>query len=568
MQFPNVAEFLSSLLPGSHRASASSAYPSPENPNVDLNDPENWDLFRGGSKTDTGLVVGPEDALRFGPVYQCLEVKSCDVATSTLHIHKINPEPGEDDIDRNQSAERVCSCEWNEATPANEGWQNLVFHQQLFGHGFAYIAREGGRINGRIQWMANLPPYSTTPRFDDELGLYYTVKIDGKEEILYRWEVFHLKGLAFEQHRALSLLPLMRNELGLALGAKLYLSKFFERGGHHGGILTVPSGMPDQARENLEQGVQKRADPKHWFKTLILRDGAEWKSSTVDPRQADMSKLTEDEARAVCHFFNVPPYKIGLRNSESYNSAEQAAKNYITGSLLHTCTRIQGECKIKLTSERVRRAGSHEFRHNFSKLLEPDVKTLNEVLEIQRRNEIINADEWRRKIRLPARSDARSKEYYNPNTKSDKTGDHTDSTADATDGDMSASGSRGTVNAEAFDDLLREAFQRACRRIFAAVRNKAKRPKDLIPWVDSFGAEHREIIPEELSASFSVVYGSSGGVKTAAAETWMLRSICSGVGQYLVPPHVESSLAQNVESFAAEWTSTAFLKWKEFSNAQ
>jgi HK97 family phage portal protein len=162
--------------------------------------------------------------------------------------------------------------------------------------------------------------------------------------------------------------------------------------------------------ENLEKGVAKRSSPANWFKTLVLREGAQWHSATVDPRAAQMHELNDDEARAVCHFFNMPPWKLGLRNSESYNSAEQAAKAYIMGSLLHVTSRIQGEANIKLLSERTRRARSHRFEHNFSKLVEADIKTLNEVLAIQRQNEVINANDWRKKINLPARAAKRTEQ--------------------------------------------------------------------------------------------------------------------------------------------------------------
>ena len=109
---PNVVDFISRLLPSS-RAPRNEGSHSLENPNVSLDDPELWEAM-GHQKSDTGLRVGAIDALRFGPVYQCLEIKSADVGASTMHIHKEDVEPGESDIDTNQSAERVCSLEWNE----------------------------------------------------------------------------------------------------------------------------------------------------------------------------------------------------------------------------------------------------------------------------------------------------------------------------------------------------------------------------------------------------------------------------------------------------------------------
>lgn len=572
---PNVAALIDNLFTG-RRSPSYSGGASLENPALDLRDPATWDaiLEQNGTKADSGLLVGPEQALRFGPVYQCCEIKSCDVATSTLHVHKTNVEPGEDDIDYNLPAERVCSLEWNEVTPAAEGWQNLVFHQQLWGNGYAYISRQGGHENGPIQWMANLVPTSVKPVYDEHEGLLYQVTVNGEDHFLYHWEVFHLKGLAITQHRALNLLTLMRNELGLALASKLYLSKFFERGGHHGGLLIVPPGMQKDARENLERGVQKRSDPKNWFKTLILRDGADWKSSTVDPQAAQMHELTDDEARAVCHFFNVPPYKLGIRDSESYNSAEMAARAYITGSLLHTCTRIQAEAQMKLLSFRTRRARTHEFRHNFSKLLEPDVKTMNEVLEIQRRNEIINANDWRRKIRLPERADAKADLYYNPNTRTDKKqaadaaaaddpddGDGVGSGADEQSGN-SASGRQQVLSTAAVTRLLDESLLRAARRLCTVARNKARKPNDLLRWCDLRAAEHASVVAEETQAALAVARGEkAGAVMVLATENWLLSRLAQGIGVYLEAPHKPADLQHNVDQFCQQFLAEVCDHW-------
>lgn len=540
----------------------------------------------GHRKAASGINVGPEDCLRFGPVYQCLEIKSGDIGSAPLHCHKNEVKPGEDDVDYNQSAEAVCSLAWNELTPANEGWQNLVFHQQLWGNGFAYIARQGGSRNGPIQWMANLVPDRVIPTKVDGEMMYELKLGDGTSEFLNTWEVFHLRGLQITPMKAMQLFELMRDEIGLALGAKTWLSKFFERGGHHGGILEIPAGTKQKAVENLEKGVAKRADPSSWFKTMILRDGAKWQSATVDPRAAQMSELTEDEARAVCHFFNMPPWKIGLRNSESYNSAEQAALNYIRGCLLHVSTRIRGEANLKLLSQRTMRARTHRFEHDFTALLATDVKSLNEVLERQRRNEIITANEWRDRINMPRSKDPVADKLYNPNTKSDKRSGNGQSKTDGSSGQNDAQGTQNTGKSAAATQsavvqptsafrplnasetkLLADAGTRAAKRLFTVARNKARKPKDLLAWIDSAAAEHRDIVCEEVSTPICVVLPScnvnSGlvGMAQMAAEGWFVSGLLNGIKPFLEAPHKASELEANVEAFGSEWVKSAGERW-------
>lgn len=569
---PNVVDFISRLLPSSRKPRNEGSH-SLENPNVSLDDEEFWEAL-GHRKSDTGISVGPLDALRFGPVYQCLEIKSADVGASTLHIHKEQVDPGESDIDTNQSAERVCSLEWNELTSANEGWSDLVFHSELFGDGFAYISRQGGARNGPIQWMANLVPTNCEPMTDPNQGnaLVYKVIVDGKPHFLNSWEVFHLKGMSLGGRKGLDKIGLMRNEIGLALASKLFLSKFFERGGHHGGILSVPPGMTKQARENLEDGVKARSSPANWFKTLILRDNAQWHSSTIDPRTAQMHELTDDEARAVCHFFNMPPWKIGLRNAESYNSAEQAARAYITGSLTHVTSRIQAQAMMKLVTERVRRARTHRFEHNFSKLVQADTKTLNEVLAIQRTHGIINANDWRKKINLTERTDAMAEEYYNPNTATNGNSSSSDTedpapppkkrkTDTKSEDDAHNSGSGVSAAQRA---LLGQAVLRATKRLSTVFRNKARKPHEFLGLCDSKAGAHQMIVSEELTTPLQCVVGeSTASILALASQQWIADAVVSGVSQYLEPPHKSPDLEKNVDDFLKAFQETVVDRWNQ-----
>lgn len=565
---PNVAEWISGLLP-SPRSPRSEGSRSLENPNVSLDDEEYWEAL-GHQKSDTGLRAGPLDALRFGPVYQCLEIKSADVGASTMHIHKEDVEAGQSDIDTNQSAERVCSLEWNELTSANEGWSDLVFHSELFGNGYAYIARQGGARNGPIQWMANLVPTNVEPCADpDTKALVYKVTVDGKEEFCNSWEIFHLKGMSLGGRKGLDKVQLMKNEIGLALASKLFLSKFFERGGHHGGVLMVPPLMKADARENLEKGVAARSSPANWFRTLILRDGATWASSTIDPRTAQMHELTEDEARAVCHFFNMPPWKIGLKNADSYNSAEQAARAYITGTLTHVTSRIQAQAMMKLVTERVRRSRSHRFEHNFSKLVQADSLTFNRILQIQRTMGIINANDWLKAINLPARTDAAATEYGNPNTTAG--GNRSTTSTTSTNDSNNKGGTNGQTNNDsdkapsaAHRRLLDQAVLRAAKRLGTVARNKARKPNELLEWCDGRAGAHQTIAHEELHTPLECAYGEERAkIIAMAGQQWLAGAMVSGVSQFLEAPHKTPDLEANVEEFLKSFHASVVDRWNK-----
>jgi hypothetical protein len=200
---------------------------------------------------------------------------------------------------------------------------------------------------------------------------------------------------------------------------------------------------------------------------------------------------------------------------------------------------------------------------------------MNEVLEIQRRNEIINANEYRAKIRLPARADKRASEYYNPNTgKNDQTKASTDNGNSAAEsGNDSESSNSSTERQHRLSAehavLVAESIQRATKRLCTIARNKARKPADLLKWVDTHAAEHRSIVAEETKATLYAVYsGRLPSVMLHATESWIVKQVTSGVGALLEPPNRESDLQSNVDSFCSQFHATVFSQWEsEFCDA-
>jgi len=543
-----IVELLDRLLPG--LAGPPAAMPrnaSLENPALSLNDPATWEAF-GAKASESGIRVGHQTALTWSPVWQAVSLISGDVAGLQLNNYR---RLANDDraIDRKHPAQFLVSTRPSQWVSAFEFWRRVMVHAPLWGNGYAWIERASR--TGPPLGLVNLLPDRTKPMWDKQHGLYYVTEVGGELVTLFPEEVLHVKGVSTENGAGLDLVALMRNAIGLALSAEGLASQFFANGGIAGGILEVPASMGAGARKKLEEGFQKKTGRGNWFKTVLLREGAKWHQTTIDAQKSQQHELREDQVRDAARFFNLPGFKLGLQDSVSYNSAEMAQLIYLVSCLRPWLMAIIGECNLKLLTEAELVGDTHYFEHNLSNLLEIDVKTTNDILEIQRRNEIINANEWRRKINLPGRSDPAAEEYVNPNTRS------REAPGQAAGAGGSAGGrSSGGARDQAARRLLGETLSRLTRRVTFDARNQAKKPAKFLAWLDAGDglAAHLKIFEAAVRPVLDVIDTRANLAPMLGCH--FIDMLKDRLTPLIEPPHSQQQLADNVDRACQEFEGT------------
>src|ERR1700722_5634913 len=528
-----------------------------ENPAMSLRDPRTWDDVLGGTQSDTGIRVTHQNALSVPAFLQGGNITASDAALAPMDVYR-RIDADDREIDWKHPAEYLISEQPNEDMSAFEFWRRLYLHAEIWGNGYAYIARRG-RMGDPIE-MVNILPDRTKPVYDGG-ELFYVTEVNGQLEPLYKDEVFHLKGISIENAIGVDIVDKARNTLGLAMAAQGFASKFFANGAQAGGILEIPPGMPARAIENIEEGFRKRTTSKeNWFKTAILRDGAKFQATTIDAEKSQLGLTSERRVREIARLLNIPGFKLNLQDSFAYNSAEMSQLVYLMGTLSHRMAASVGEAKSKLLRDKERRQRTHYIEHNVSKLIEIDVKTMNEVLEIQRRNEIINANEWRRKINLNKRPDPGGNDYFNPNTKSaasqnrdDGEGDPKSTPPDPSDDPTAVPENRTRTQLRA---LVTDAVNRASRRVCFDARNAAKKPDRFLAWLDSRASDHRQVVDEMLAHPIGLVgtlMGGDGESLLCSASGRFFTLLLDGLSPLTEPPRLAGSLQDNVDAKCAEF---------------
>jgi HK97 family phage portal protein len=305
---------------------------------------------------------GARDVAGYPPVSQALQMIAGDCAKLSLQVKR---RVGDDlvPLGLEHYAQQLIDPfgRPNETETTFDLFFQWYWDALLWGGGYLWIQRSGATpvalyrmLPDRTQIAANKRTV-TTYVWDADRGKYVPVGLPIDD-------VLCLQGLTILDSPE-NPITAYRNTWRQALSAGEFTTRFFDQGTQAGGILMVPPGASDRAVENTESAVKARSQRENWFKTLVLKDGFRWQSTTSDLKSATAVELNEDSARQVCRIFNLPPSKLGLRDSMSYNSRQADRQEYLDSCLSSWLIqgRSQAHRKLILPSEQTTHIVDYTF---------------------------------------------------------------------------------------------------------------------------------------------------------------------------------------------------------------
>lgn len=373
-----------------------------ENPRLSLRDPSTWDEAIGGYTSDTGIKITPEKMLGIAAVWQSVSMISGDVARLPLVIYRRD----ESDEDGRQSAKdhpayRLLRKRPNREQSAFRMWRTALVHNLIWNNAYIYIDRD---LRGRPRELINLLPDRTSAERING-NLYFvteTTKPDGSPWLrpLPASDVVHLQGLSIDGIEGADLVKLARHTWGLTIATKKFGAKYFKNGVRAGGVLELPREMKPTTQDKVEEGFRKtHQGDENWFKTVILRDGAKFHTTSHNAKDAQMNEANQEQVREVARYFNLAPSRLGLSDSVSYNSKAEDNQAYLDTTLSPYLADITGECDLKLLTEAEQ--DQYYCEHNTGALLRMNQMQRYQIYAIAVRNRLLLPNECRRKENEP-----------------------------------------------------------------------------------------------------------------------------------------------------------------------
>jgi HK97 family phage portal protein len=99
-------------------------------------------------------------------------------------------------------------------------------------------------------------------------------------------------------------------------------SAFFGNGSNPGGILTAPGSIKQETADRLKAHWEENYGGENAGKVAVLGDGLKFEAMRMTAVDSQLIQQLKWAADVVCSTFHVPPFKIGIGATPTYQSAE------------------------------------------------------------------------------------------------------------------------------------------------------------------------------------------------------------------------------------------------------
>ena len=284
----------------------------------------------------------------------------------------------------------------------------IILHMFLKGNYYGWI----NRVNGKIVDIIPMNPDYITVEQLPNWELQYTWRRDGKAEMkLAAKDVLHIPGFVFDGATGMAMQQLAGKIVSLDNLMQDHAKSFFENQAVPGQVaITLPVGMNEEKAGKIKEQIQQNYTAANKHKAMVLYGGMDVKSIAVNATDAQFIEQNKEVAIKICGLLGVPPHKIGILDRATFSNIEHQSIEFVTNGMLPKAIRIEEEINLKALGP-----DSGLFcKLNEKALLRGDSKTQADVLDIERRNGVINANEWRDLLDMPPRTDAAGNEYLTP----------------------------------------------------------------------------------------------------------------------------------------------------------
>lgn len=380
-------------------------------------------LLQGGLLTDAGVHVSAQTAQRFAAVGSCVRVLSDDLAHLPLVLFK-SEDGKRREPDRKHPLFRLLKDRPNEWMTSFD-WRKIAQRDLLYrGVTYSLVTRD---MRGRPIELIRLHPDRVTAKQDERTldVTYEYTRLDGRRTTLTNREVFVVRHATDDGITPLSPVGLFRETIGDGVALRKHGSRFFSNGAKPLGLLETENTITE-GREDLRRDFEALyAGPDNAHRVAILDQGIKYKPVSISMEDAQYLEARKFNRSEIAGIFGVPPHKIGDLDRATFSNIEHQALEYVTGSLMPWLVNWEQAIKRDLIGE----DSSRFVKFNVGGLLRGDAKSRAEARQIQRRNGVISANDWRESEDMNPREDEGGDKYiieqnmrYDDGTNDDESG--------------------------------------------------------------------------------------------------------------------------------------------------
>lgn len=319
---------------------------------LSIRDPEHWS--NADRDSPTGEPVGAASVLGLSSAWACVNLLAGTQASLPLMPYRTAKDGRE--VARDHDLYRVLHDSPNSLQTALDFWEFMCASLELWGNAYARIGRINGRVVSLIPVLPELP----------------TVTLLGNGKLRYRWSengksfdetsdaMLHIRGFGGNPLGGMSTLSFGARTFGLSIAIDKSAGATFKNGMRPSLAVSFKEFIGSERRDLAEAGLAKKyAGAMNAGRPFVLEGGAEVKTLSINPEDAQMLESRGYGVEEVCRFFGVPPHMIGhTSKSTSWGTGlEQQTLAFLQFTLRRRLKRIEQALEKQLLTPQDRAAG-------------------------------------------------------------------------------------------------------------------------------------------------------------------------------------------------------------------
>lgn len=315
-----------------------------------------------GMHAAAGVRVSVESALSVSTLYACALVLGQDLGKTPLHLYRRKTRGKERATEH--PLYRLIHRRPNRWQTPYQWRQMMQWHLVLRYNAYA-----------RIYYDAKAMPVELVPLHPDRVRVerwlgadgvqnfrYRYTKPGGGEEVLTRFEVFHVRGLTTDGIEGFSPLEVQRDSIGEAIAAQRYNGRRMANDARPGGIIEWPGHFEDDnEREKYRKSFERAQSGENSGRTAVLEKGMTWKEIGVKNTDLQFIELREMKAHDIAAVHRMPPHKVGLLKHATFSNIEHQGIEYVTDTLHPHFVNWEQELSVQLLTEEEQEEFFFEF---------------------------------------------------------------------------------------------------------------------------------------------------------------------------------------------------------------
>lgn len=447
-------------------------------------------------RTAAGVNVSPETALECSAVLACVRVLSESMAAMPMNVMRRRPDGGAE-IATDQHLHEILAYQPNSWMTSFEFKELMQSWLLLWGNAYAHI--KGGKKGGVTELIPLHPSRMEIRRLENgKLQYLYreatTIAAPVQEPTKYRQdEIFHLRWLSSDGVTGFIPTTISRDAIGLARATELYSGAFFGNGARGGVyISTEHPQKPEALARFKQQWDEAHRGPANAYKTIVMPFG--FRKNQDDVRN-DTNQLIETRRYQVeecARIFRVPVHMLGEVTKVRHSTAEQAAIDFVTFSLIPWCRRWELACRRDLVVD----DKNYFVQFDVNSLMAGDYAARSQFLREMWNMGALDVDELRAQIGYNPLPDGQGKKRFvqvnmqllDAFTPGNPTGQNPQQTAPS---DAVPSDEPVAIDAQqraAAEVTFKTALRRLAGIEAAGVLERRNKPEKITAWLDSMQA--------------------------------------------------------------------------------